>query len=1206
MPRTSKRTPLLYLAPWVDFGGTDKNTIDWFRSIDRERFAPYLLTTQASPNRRIAEISGLAEEIWVLPDLMPGEDMPRFILDFIVARQIEVVHIMNARLGFDLLPDVHCLPEPPGIVVQLHVEEADRSGYVRYVTTRYGNLVDRFSVTSEHLAAAVEGYGVPDDKIAVVYIGVDGEEEFSPEDVEPEPLDRDRLQILFPARVVQQKDPLLMVRVARELRDHGVDFQVHVLGEGDLEPAVRDKVREYGLGDRVLLHPPTPTPQRWYAAADAVLLTSEFEGVPAVVYEAMAMGVPIVAAALPGNVELLGDDHDGLVEPRDAVEGYAEALARLAVDGGHREARGRELRERALERFTLRQMAAGHEALYDAVAAGADRTGAERATEPLPEPLRFYGRPPASARPLVSVLVPHYNQARVLSQCIDSIRAQTYPAVELIVVDDCSTEAATAELLDRLEGEPDTTVVRLERNGGPSRARNRGVELCQGRYVLPVDADNLLMPEAIENLVEQLSEAGEEIGFVYPRIQYFGNRQELYVPPEYNVYTLLHGNFIDACSLIDREVFDAGLRYSEEIVLGHEDWEFALRLAAHGVRGELARVPTLRYRKLGFNRSDTVDYGGVRFAQILAATSLFRGHELEVKSAESPALSIACVAPLVAGPERAAIAARLAAQTSIDVELIAPLAGEWPAAASVPLLRPLDPTAEPVEALRLARETMRGNTFVLSADPRLELLADPAFAELVMRRFAVSEDAPDAIAFLDAGADARHPFRALAAEEVDPLAVHAIAWRVSTEASLPHGLQSVADRVVHGVAELFSAVGARIEWRHAPAGEAAPATITDEPWAPVPPPGPKAKGSSLVMPLLPGAGTYNVPRWDHLDSWVPPQSTNLLIRYRRDHDEAFVAIAGGAPEDEYQLDRHLGTLRESGFEGTARLILGDGGYFTMAREEWRPPAEGELEIGYVELFPFPGMVQLVVGVHKRTEQRLLVTPPDDPLLEDVLLEKHLGFIEPFPIQPRISAPAGPPDGLRGLVKTIDLGARRHRYALGRVPEGELVGELGAITTVKPGGTTPIWILDDRLVTAEHVPPGPDPSAHLSARWIAEPVNWGGLADRRSRLRSIGRRSVMAGARRLRGGPAATVPARPPDGYLFTGPRHGYAPVFAGYHPITGDQLLVHSADDIVRLGYDGPYELGYVRSIAPVTGTNRQGLPQIPWAHRFGAVPRNG
>ena len=346
------RIPIAYLAPWIDIGGTDKNTIDWFRSIDLDRFAPSLITTQPSPNRRLGEIAEFAEEIWVLPDLMPAEEMPGFILDFLQSRQIQVLHLMNSRLGFDLLPDLSCLPNPPGIVVQLHVEEADRSGYVRYVTTRYGNLVDRFSVTSNHLAAAVEDYGIPPDQIKVIYIGVDAEKEFSPDRVKPiEGLDDDRLHVLFPARIVPQKDPLLMVEVAGALRDRGVDFRIHVLGEGELEEAVRKRIAELELADQIQIHPPTPTPQHWYAACDAVLLTSEFEGVPAVVFEAMAMGLPVVASALPGSTELLGEDYDGLIEPRDSVERYVEELTKLAEKRSYKELQGQELRNRARERF---------------------------------------------------------------------------------------------------------------------------------------------------------------------------------------------------------------------------------------------------------------------------------------------------------------------------------------------------------------------------------------------------------------------------------------------------------------------------------------------------------------------------------------------------------------------------------------------------------------------------------------------------------------------------------------------------------------------------------------------------------------------------------------------------------------------------------------------------------------------------------------
>jgi glycosyltransferase involved in cell wall biosynthesis len=360
-----ERIPVLYLAPWVGYGGSDKNTIDWFRWLDRDRFAPSLITTQPSPNPLLDQVEPYAEEVWVLPDLMPAADMPRFIFDFLRSRDVRVIHLMNSRIGFDLLPDLASLSNPPSVVVQMHAEEVDRSGYVRYAATRYGDLVDRFSMSNRHVADAVEEYGVSAEKVRVIYTGIDPDDEFSPDRAEPvAELPSDRLQILFAARLVAQKDPLLMLDVAAAMRDRGVGFQIHVVGEGDLEEEMRGRIAAEDMGEHVLLHPPMPGLQPWYAACDVLLMTSTFEGIPIVIFEAMAMGLPIVTAGLPAIAELLDDEDDGLVVPRDSVAGYVEPLAHMAGDREHLAARGRAMRARAKEQFSVQQMAADHGALY--------------------------------------------------------------------------------------------------------------------------------------------------------------------------------------------------------------------------------------------------------------------------------------------------------------------------------------------------------------------------------------------------------------------------------------------------------------------------------------------------------------------------------------------------------------------------------------------------------------------------------------------------------------------------------------------------------------------------------------------------------------------------------------------------------------------------------------------------------------------------
>ena len=110
MAGRDQRLPVLYLAPWVDIGGSDKGTIDWFRFLDRDRFRPSLITTQPSANRRLGEVAPYADEVWDLPQLMLGHEAARFIIGFVRTRGVKVVHIMNSRLGFELLPEIASLP----------------------------------------------------------------------------------------------------------------------------------------------------------------------------------------------------------------------------------------------------------------------------------------------------------------------------------------------------------------------------------------------------------------------------------------------------------------------------------------------------------------------------------------------------------------------------------------------------------------------------------------------------------------------------------------------------------------------------------------------------------------------------------------------------------------------------------------------------------------------------------------------------------------------------------------------------------------------------------------------------------------------------------------------------------------------------------------------------------------------------------------
>jgi glycosyltransferase involved in cell wall biosynthesis len=1216
--RADGRVPVLHLAPWVDFGGTDKGTIDWFRWLDRDRYAPSLVTTQPSANRRLHEVEPYAEEVWALPELMSGAEMPAFIFDFIHSRGVRILHVMNSRLGFDLLPDLGALDSPPRTVVQLHVEEADRSGYVRYVTTRYGNLVDAFSVTSEHLAGAVYEYGISRDRIRVIHTGVDADEEFSPSRTAPVGgLAADRVHILYPGRLVEQKDPLLMLEVATVLRDRGHAFQIHAVGEGELEAELRRRIDERRLGDHVLIHPATNVLQPWYAASDILLMTSVFEGVPYVVYEAMAMGLPVVAPALAGNVELLGDVAGGLIEPRDDVEAYAAAVGSLVESAGQRDDVGRRGRERVRELFSVTRMAGEHVRLYDELLA--DEGGAEADDEPPPEalapvpPLRFRNRP-LFGSPLVSVIVPCFNQGRFLPECLDAIRAQTYAPVETIVVDDASTERETIECFDALEREDDLTVIRLSVNGGPSHARNVALERCRGRYVLPVDSDNILLPDAIEKLVGQLEVAGEEVGFIYPNIQYFGNRDDYYRALGWDVYGLLHRNAYDVCSLFDREIFDAGERFDEKIRLGHEDWEFVLRLAARGVRGEAAHGETLLYRKWGFNRSDSVEHAADPFHESVRRSSPLTWFEDDVKAEWSPALSLIALEEVDAQGEAGdRLAERLARQTCVDVELIARYDGEWRAAAdrqlpgvgvAPPVRRlPAALAATPGQALRDARAVMLGRLVAVTAGTGSALLADQGFVEKVLRIFRSASAARtplDAIVLADAGGRDRVPLGLLGDDAGDVGPPHTVIWSIEDmEDDLLRPLVVDSQDPIRSLADACIAVGERVQWRHLRAPAAQPSPPGGEPVALRTSADLSERERELLderigrPPRIAASAGWQVRRLRHLPTWMPPQSA-VLCRHRERGGERRIVTCDREPPPGFDLEYDLGQVRVFSLQGTVRLAALDGGGYATG------DAQGKT-LGYLEQAAFPLLEPLVLGTHRPTGQQVLVSGPWDALAADVEPLETLGFVEPFPASPRRPPHAERSDRLVGLTAAVDHAGRRHRYAAGRLADGDPVGELGALLAFPQPGATPLWIEDGFVVTERHRPPADRPRLAKAARWTLAPLTWPGLRPPLPAARAVARRSGASALRVVRA-PGRQPPGATgaPAGWLLDQPARRTVPLYAAYHPVTGDQLLSRTAWEGPHMGYETPELLGWLRDRAPVTGTRELRAVALPWASRYG------
>src|SRR5689334_7548849 len=118
------------------------------------------------------------------------------------------------------------------------------------------------------------------------------------------------------------------------------------------------------------------------------------------------------------------------------------------------------------------------------------------------------------AMPMVSAVVPAYNAEATLRETLESVRSQTHERLEIIVVDDGSTDGTVAIVEAQQQIDPRIRLIR-QKNAGVATARNAGAAAAKGAYLAPVDADDLWHPTKIERQLAAFAHAGPEVGLVY-------------------------------------------------------------------------------------------------------------------------------------------------------------------------------------------------------------------------------------------------------------------------------------------------------------------------------------------------------------------------------------------------------------------------------------------------------------------------------------------------------------------------------------------------------------------------------------------------------------------------------------------------------------------------------------------------------------------
>jgi glycosyltransferase involved in cell wall biosynthesis len=358
------------------------------------------------------------------------------------------------------------------------------------------------------------------------------------------------IKLLTVSRLVERKGHLKVLDAILDLPN----VQYTIVGDGQMRKSIQDKIEALGLQDRVtmLQHVSDGKLPELYGSHDVFVMPTtktptDREGFGIVYIEAGLFGLPVIATNQPGVDEAVIDGETGLLI-EDTAEDLKAALERLVHD--------RELR------LTLGK-------------AGRSRVLAEFVSDVTMQSFGSLPTTPYALRPtpLISVVIPSYQHADSIAKCIDTVLAQTYERIQIIVVDDGSTDH-TQQVLEKYKGR--VTVIRQENRGG-NAARNRGAQAATGDFIIFVDADAELKPAMLEVFLQTL-EDHSEASYAYSGFK-FGWKRFRGIP--FDAERLRMVNFVMTTSLIRRGDFPG----FDESLKRFQDWDLWLTMLKNGKMG---------------------------------------------------------------------------------------------------------------------------------------------------------------------------------------------------------------------------------------------------------------------------------------------------------------------------------------------------------------------------------------------------------------------------------------------------------------------------------------------------------------------------------------------------------------------------------------------------------------------------------------------
>ena len=427
-----------------------------------------------------------------------------------------------------------------------------------------------------------------------------------------------RNKIVYYGKLSPQKGSFELLAYFKDLWEDGFPHALHIIGGTDIVfhpegltmgQLVEQRYRKYIEQGLLQLHGRITPAQISQSLADAhlILVPSIVDNLPYVVMEAMSLGKIVLASVQGGQREMITDGVDGFLFDHTRPDSFRRQLLRiLELDDRQIQQVGiaarRSVHDRyAPEKILPEKMALLQPLLHPAAATPASSTSARQPSRifPFVHQEKYPDLPPASGD-LLSVVIPYYNMGAYIEECIQSIQVSTYPSLEIIIVNDGSTDPGSLFRLEQLTARSGAgarpLIILHQKNTGLAGARNNGARAAKGDYLAFLDADDKVAPVYYEKTIRALQQK-DNVFFAGSWVQYFEDSDALWPaftpqPP----YALVHNPVNSSGLVYRRAAFLAGGLNDKHADYGLEDYESVVNMLHHGFNGVILPEPLFYYR----------------------------------------------------------------------------------------------------------------------------------------------------------------------------------------------------------------------------------------------------------------------------------------------------------------------------------------------------------------------------------------------------------------------------------------------------------------------------------------------------------------------------------------------------------------------------------------------------------------------------------